>query len=951
MDSINLHFEGQTLSNNSKESIIELRKLSDFFKTFITTHQEEVSSFQKKLNSPDNKHTLHPSILLTNLTGIYDYFQEYISNIQKLMTKINNELLNPIDEFSSEQSKIYKENLKKLNEIYNNYKESKNLLDFAKNNYYEISFNTKIKEHEIKNNPVFKGEDSQNDTKDTLLKYVMMSKNAEYFYKCELDRYNKTITEINTEYNNIIEKIQIAEKSRIYFIKASVDKYRNYLVEYNKNINSFVEVLQNYINDDICQKDEKFYLKEIGKYIIIKDKNYRIPKEDFVSFNEFSEKMKIFDNKDNKNIENNFKIELTENNKIKKDLKECTNFIENFLKNLIKEEDISLEEIAKLYVLLKSYDNEVLPTKNKSNNNQESIEQVFIDCLLNLKKGYSLKFINMKNLDHLANIISLITLNNSDLLDKKFELNFKIIFISDKIFYQNQSNNNKIYLSAILSKNKYYCTKQFWRNIMTLKLAHKLNDHIERLKKIVLPEERRKSIFGKLGDKIGIKNTLHKHSLVSKSRLLPLLKDYNEIEESKVPIIDKMYSQEMSTIIKESIPSLSNFNFPGDDYLDFISELIEEFKISNEFMKFLIIYANVSSYTIIKSLSNKVKNSFNFNSFQKKDDIHKKIKLLSNAIPYLTNKDYNNLLLVSKEFNQKLKKKVYSYVLKQNNNNHKIRLKIWQNILGINKIKEEYNYTKILDLNMDSNLNISTSSTDDKVKNQIKLDMTRTNVGDSENKDEIKNKITNILYAISKVNDDIRYCQGMNYIGQFLYEIFGEEEAFYIFLGIFKNTEYPLIIGTNLKRINIFFYVFKRLISLFEPELSSHLNGMGIDVNCFLPQWYITLFTGAHQYWKEFEDNTTVITRILDGFIIFGWKTMMSIGCSILHSYENELLNMKYEELMQFLIGDILKSKFFSSKNERIVIECLDNIKISKKLIKNIEDEYNIEAKIKEKKQ
>ena len=93
--------------------------------------------------------------------------------------------------------------------------------------------------------------------------------------------------------------------------------------------------------------------------------------------------------------------------------------------------------------------------------------------------------------------------------------------------------------------------------------------------------------------------------------------------------------------------------------------------------------------------------------------------------------------------------------------------------------------------------------------------MSRTVIENDENKEENKNKVINLLYAVSEVNGDIQYCQGMNYIGQFLYDVFGEEEAFYLFVGIFYNTEYSLIIGKDLKKLNVFFYVFKRLISLF----------------------------------------------------------------------------------------------------------------------------------------
>ena len=920
MDNLNFNLESDLLSNNSELCFNELEKMTDFFKTFITTHQEEVQSFQKKLNPDNKKTTLHPSILLTNLIGIYNYFQEYINNIKTLMNKINNELINPLKEFSSEQLKIYEENINKIKDINENYKEYKDLLDYTKNNYYKISYHAKNSDLHLKSNPKFKGEHNKDDSADLLLIDKMMAKNSELFYKYELLRYNKNINDINTQYNDIIAKIQMAEKSRIYFIKSSVYKYKNFMGQYNKYVNDFITILETYVNDDICQKDEKFYMKELSKFRNNKT-NTRVPLEKFISFNDYYEQ-----NKD-KIKKNTFDYELSKENKKKtiiNDEKEFKTFINNLLTSFLGEEEIDQEQMAKLFFYMK--------------NKKIETDKLIIDCLLDLKKSSAIKFLNLKNLNHLSNIVSYITLKNSSILEKNFELNFKIIFISEKIYYQNKINNNKVYLSAILSKNKYYRSKHFWRSIMELKLAHKLGDHIERLKKLVLPEEKKKGLFSKLGSAMGITNTMHKNSLLSKSRILPLIKDYHEIEESKVAIIDKMMIQEMQYIIKDSIPNLFKFNFPANDILDFLTNLSEEYKIPNELFKFLIIYANVSSHTIIKQLpDDEAYNGFSIVNFKKKDEINRKIKLIYNSIPYLTNLDFNNLLLCSKQFNIKLKKKIYTYILKQQNLDNKIRLMIWQNILGVAKLKEKYDYRVIL-----------CNAHHPKIKNQIQLDMARTVSANDENKEENKNKVANILYAVSEVNGDIQYCQGMNYIGKFLFEVFGEEEAFYLFVGLFENTEYPLIIGKNLQRLNIFFYVFKRIISLFEPELASYLNSCGVDVNFFLPPWFITLFTGSHHYLQPNDDNTKIILRIMDCFITFGWKAMMAIGCAVLHSYETTLINMNYDDMMQFLINDILKSDFFSSKNEDNIKAVLDNIKISKKLIKNIEDEYSLEKKLQE---
>ena len=185
----------------------------------------------------------------------------------------------------------------------------------------------------------------------------------------------------------------------------------------------------------------------------------------------------------------------------------------------------------------------------------------------------------------------------------------------------------------------------------------------------------------------------------------------------------------------------------------------------------------------------------------------------------------------------------------------------------------------------------------------------------------------------------------MNFVVQFLYEIYGEEEAFYIFLAFFKNTEYNLIFAKELEELKILFYVFKRVISLLEPELSSYFNSNGVDVNFFISPWFITLFTGSHQHFKGENDNSRILIRILDNFIVSGLKSIMEVGCVALHSYENILMNKRYEEMMEFLINDLLRSDFFSKKNEEFIESFFTN-KISKKLVKNIEEEFKQEQKL-----
>ena len=50
-------------------------------------------------------------------------------------------------------------------------------------------------------------------------------------------------------------------------------------------------------------------------------------------------------------------------------------------------------------------------------------------------------------------VLGYISLHQSSIFNGQFDLNFKIIFIAERIFYKKKATNDKIYLNALLSKN------------------------------------------------------------------------------------------------------------------------------------------------------------------------------------------------------------------------------------------------------------------------------------------------------------------------------------------------------------------------------------------------------------------------------------------------------------------------------------------------------------------
>ena len=907
--------EVDSIKKHSQKSVNELHGLFDFFQIFTKTYQEEVENFDKRLYEHQEVYkNVNDSILSANLTGIYDCFNQCNKTTQNLMTKITNELINPLELYRNNQFRIYQNNIDELREINKLHKEDRDMIDYFRQNYYNACNDV---QRESQRRRSFFAE--VRDNYDIIIKSKMKEKNMEMIYKYEIERYNNTLPDINEKYNKLQEKIRIADKSRIMFIKASFDKFRNYMEEYINNIKDFLQVIENYISNDICNKDEKHTVDNLNKF---KKDNKRVLDDNFISFKQFLENEKITLNS---NQILNFVLvpnDLSFANKvINLEEKDINNFVKTLVDDFINENEVSGIKLAKLI--------ELFEFKNQNS----EMEKKFLDLIIEKRKISSIQIYNLENLEHLANILSYITFKEESIFMDKFELNFKIIYLAERIFYQNKINNNKVYLSAILSKNKYYRTKTFWKNVMELKLANKLQDHLIRIKNYILPEEKNRPIFKKI--KIQIKDT-HKTSLIGKSHIVSLLKDYTNLEPTRIEIMDKMAIQEMTVILKNSIPNFSNFNVPSDKCQDLVVEMVQEYKVPNDNINYCITFSNVSSHTIRRLLPHE-KDSFDKENMTKIGNKYKtekelkRVKIFEKVIPFLDNKDYINLLTLSKFFHKKIKKKIYKYVLKQKNVKKGTRLNIWSNLLQIAKIKKEYNYQEIL-----------TKTNDEKAKYEIKIDVDRTAV----NTDDVefhRQKLNDILYVISQCNGDIKYCQGMNFIASVLYEIFGEEEAFYIFLSFFKNTDYPIIFAKDLHKLKVFFYVFNRIMQLYEPELSSFLNTRNATANTFLPPWFITLFMSSHQYIR---DNINVMVRILDYFITSGWKGLMIVGIALLHNYENTLMNKKYEAMMEFLINDILKSQFFEGKNIDKLEEYCEVVKINKNLIKNIELEYIQDEKL-----
>ena len=496
MQEIQLEKEDKILNENFQINIEELKNMSNFFNSFIN-NIKNITSFRgnKYKSKKENNPNIYESILSKNLKSFYESFKTCINGIKNITNNIQNDFIKPIDLFIDEQSKIYQNNNKIIKQMIKQYNDYKIMLEFAKNNYFKSSLEVK----KNNNNSLLIQSSFKNEGFDNSLalniKNKMIAKNYESIYKYEINKYNNFVSNINKNYFEVKKRIEDSEKMRIFFIKGNLDKFKLFLDEIKNEFSKFIETFEKNFSNDICNDEQKIWKNKLfeSKYA-----EPIFPLETFIPFQLFYDKNQEIILKDKYNFD--IKIENIEYYKKiyhmnEEDLSDNFNDI---IINLLEKENINPDKTNLLFDLIQYH-------KKKES------WKIFIDCLLNKNnQSLILKFSNIKNLEILADCLNYIILREDSISGGNFEINIKIIYISEKTFFQNDENNDKIYLSALLSKNKYLRTSQFWRNIIEFKLANKISDSIKRLNDVFnFKNERRKSFLSKISGAIKLYNKIN----------------------------------------------------------------------------------------------------------------------------------------------------------------------------------------------------------------------------------------------------------------------------------------------------------------------------------------------------------------------------------------------------------------------------------------------------------
>ena len=960
MDFLSLSSEYESYKNYFAKASTTMSCLKNFFTNYQQGLDKLIVSVTNSLNELINSFLAfdHRSTHIKKFFEFTRLFELHLVKLSLLAKKINGELISPTLNFDKFLSDENSDHLILLQNLINSTTNQKKKYEKIKQKYFDSCQLAEKQEKKLlavmsrKNST----QNSINSQNEILTQLRVNSENQCQIYKNELKVTNELYEENNKKYFPLINTIKDNEEKRINFLSFYLEKFIGILTEEKNsfdnmlnglkekeelNLNNKANSLTVKLNEDIQLYQEKFNF--------VYKPGLRFPNEEIVLYDIYRRNIEAIINNNKKFNYNNLAImTLDEGDNNNSLLFEYNQRFFEFNKN---SETMTLDQNDSI-IIKNIFDNKPINFNLKlfslfenKLKNDANFATTIIDKMLreHFMQQLNYQFKVKDNFERLVQILNDIA-NNKDISDysnKSFEINFAIIYIAERVFYIDEKNNRKYICSILAEKCKIFSEKNFWENL----IEFKINTIIKQLVDKELKEENK--IKNKEKEKINaidkVKGAVKAVKFLVDKKLggssSKSVKRNNEITKKKEKEVRYTI---LISLLKEFVSHFPNFNLDMPISNDIIMEISTKYNLDKSEVIFLITFINSNMYSIRNNhLTKKTKSKYLMNKISDINNLKQRhlLLILNSCFMFLSPKDYLNLITVNKFHHKIAEKTIFKYLFLKNEN---LKIHPQSNISEINNHinmwlyylkydKKLINYKEQLKNIQEKNIHVEFSET-------IDLDVQRTFF--TSEQDINRQKLKNILIMLTLCYKNVGYCQGMSCIGQFLLDITkGDEEySFHIFSAIINKTQYGKLFLNNFDEMKKYFYAFERLINIYLPELDIILRKHNVSPSFYITPWFITLFT--HNYSSN---HTKILIRIFDTFVLDGWTCVIRIGLLLLKYYQNYIFDLKFEEILQFLINEMNKKyDFFNSSNYSKFIELYHEMKIPKGLVSNIENEYEL---------
>ena len=845
-----------------KSSEIQIKNIKNIF--------DKINAFHSCIKSLKNNINAIPILSNNPFVFLDSSLKNFTNLLDKNQLVIEKWILKPLNNLMNNIKFTFNDNLKRLNEIKIDLSGEKTKLNIKKNEFFNFQTQNDKKNNKKKNKL----------EKDEIIFEDAIKENYGQLYKYELDKMNEIIDENNKKYNDLHHELNTIYTNSILVVKEALTQFSNIV----RNIGEIMNMLSLEISNKM---ESSFDNKEILQALDDeKQNNERRFKKEIIR--RFSQE----ENDYNKNYKINNNFVILENLYNEEENIEEQKYIDDIIEKLIaSEEELKSKEISNLLNVLK--------TKNKKSDTNYS--KIFLIKILQACKNNLLYVKNKENFIHLSNIINNICLNDKD----ETYTFYRIIDISQRVLYK------KIFLYKIIrKKNKYFSIKSLWVKISWISLIEKLNKYIKELKeKIKHKEEKdkkekkeknknkdteKKEDRNKEKEKDNLKIFLKKKDLYSN------IKDYGKLIKTKSQIKEvNIFSKEIVfKILLNLIPSMLFFNVDNNIIFDIIEEYSKYFDLKEDETEHL------KNKVFINNLMNNQKN-------EKESKI---IIALSFAGKFLQFNDFQKIIILNKNIYKKINQKVFLYFNVKMDINK--TLEFWNRWLKIDEIKINYKYKDIK-----NGINISIyqgqiTKERKELKNMevIEQDLKRTEY--IQKNPTYFNAFKSILNCFLITFPFIGYCQGMNCLVSFLYQLLEEDEekTFFFLCGLQLNTIYHEIFEDEFETLSIFFKVFDYILFIMKPHIYYKFKYNSVLPNCYVSSWFITLFTEFISVIKK-ENPPLLIIFIFNKFITGNWTSIFNFGYMLIELFDQKITQINNENLIYYIMNIFEEENIFDDEN------------------------------------
>ena len=217
------------------------------------------------------------------------------------------------------------------------------------------------------------------------------------------------------------------------------------------------------------------------------------------------------------------------------------------------------------------------------------------------------------------------------------------------------------------------------------------------------------------------------------------------------------------------------------------------------------------------------------------------------------------------------------------------------------------------------------------VEIQITKDLHRTlseeNLG---NLEKCRTSLYKVLKSFACADQEVTYCQGMNFIAAFLLIIseFNEVDTFYMMISLF-NFSFGDNIGIRGFYINefpllrLFMYQFDYLFKTNLPVLKNHFDYLSVPNELWVSKWFQTLFTICLPI------DLTV--RVWDYLIAYGLEFLFDFTLALLKYFEKQLLSKS--DLSEIALFFKSMNPYLIKNQDQVIIDIEEIISSARKII------------------